>query len=124
MKKTCLVIALVCVMVFAFAATAMADHSPLFYFDFQGGRGSHHERLPGGLPAGEFNVTFDIDNGSWASEPPRLTVATRSAPPSAPSATPFTAPRPPVPPRTRPGRSARQHGTPSRRRGTRSRVDR
>ena len=37
MKKTCLVIALIGVMVFSFAATAMADHSPLFYFDFEQG---------------------------------------------------------------------------------------
>jgi len=37
MKKSLLIIALVCVMVFSFAATAMADHSPDFYFDFQSG---------------------------------------------------------------------------------------
>ena len=37
MKKSLVVIVLACMMVFAFAATAMADHSPVFYFDFQAG---------------------------------------------------------------------------------------
>ena len=39
MKKSIVLIALACVMVFAFASTAMADHSPQFYFNWQAGNG-------------------------------------------------------------------------------------
>lgn len=40
MKKTGLVLALAVVLVFAFSATAMADHSPQFYFKFQSNPGT------------------------------------------------------------------------------------
>ena len=66
MKRTCLVIALCCVMVFAFAATAMADHSPLFYFNFQqGAEVTTSETFLEVFPA-SWNVSFDINNGLWA----------------------------------------------------------
>lgn len=65
MKKS-IVIALACVMLFAFAGTAMADHSPQFYFNFQAGAGvttSSAFEVVFPVSAG---LSYSIDNGSWA----------------------------------------------------------
>jgi hypothetical protein len=63
-KKCLLAIALTCAMVFGFAATALADHSPQFYFDFQTGTGvTDGVRFRQVFPS-DFNVTFNIDNGT------------------------------------------------------------
>ena len=67
MRKTFVIIALVCVMALSFAATAMADHSPQFYFNFeQEAEVTEGAKFLAVFPPAEFNVTFDIDNGSWA----------------------------------------------------------
>ena len=64
MKKTVVVIAIAVAMVFAFAATAMADHSPLFYFNFQENAGVvSSETFLEVFPA-SWNVSFAIDNGA------------------------------------------------------------
>jgi nitrate/TMAO reductase-like tetraheme cytochrome c subunit len=63
-KKCLLAIALTCAMVFGFAATALADHSPQFYFDFQTGTGvTDGVRFRQVFPS-DFNVTFNNDNGT------------------------------------------------------------
>jgi nitrate/TMAO reductase-like tetraheme cytochrome c subunit len=60
-----LAIALVSVMVLGFAGTALADHSPQFYFDFQTGAGvTHGVRFLQVFPPADFNVSFAIDNGT------------------------------------------------------------
>jgi hypothetical protein len=66
MKKSFLVIALVCVMVFSFAATAMADHSPVFYFDFQQGSAVTSNTAFQAVFPTAWNVNIAIDNGSFA----------------------------------------------------------
>jgi cytochrome c553 len=67
MKKSLVVIALACVMVFSFAATAMADHSPDFYFDFQPGSGVMNNTAFKAVFPDSWNtsVTAEIDNGAW-----------------------------------------------------------
>jgi hypothetical protein len=66
MKKSLLAAALVCVMVFSFAATAMADHSPVYNFDFQAGNGVvTGAKFLEVFPA-SWGASFAIDNGSWA----------------------------------------------------------
>ena len=66
MKKSFLVIALVCVMVFSFAATAMADHSPDFYFNFNDGANVANNTSFQAVFPTTWNVNIAIDNGSWA----------------------------------------------------------
>ena len=66
MKKSLLVIALVSVMVFSFAATAMADHSPDFYFDFQQGSAVTSNTVFQGVFPTAWGINIAIDNGSWA----------------------------------------------------------
>jgi len=72
MRKSLVAISLACVMVFSFAATAMADHSPQFYFDFQAGSGvvdrTNETYGFGKVFPSTFDVTFNIDNGSWGSQ--------------------------------------------------------
>jgi hypothetical protein len=64
MKKSLLIIALVGVMLFAFAATAMADHSPQFYFDFQENDGVVlSEPFEEVFPVA-WNVDFAINNSA------------------------------------------------------------
>lgn len=64
MKKSLLAIALAGVMVFGFASTALADHSPQFYFDFQTGTAiTNGVRFRQVFPS-TWNVTFNIDNGT------------------------------------------------------------
>jgi len=75
MKKGLLTFALACVMVFGFASTALADHSPQFYFDFRTGEGVT-ESVPFRVVfPEEWNVTFDIDN----SDSPHSTYSQTSA---------------------------------------------
>jgi cytochrome c553 len=64
MKKAMLVIALVGVMVFSFAATAMADHSPDFYFDFQSGNGVIQNTAFQAVFPTDWNASFSISNGT------------------------------------------------------------
>ncbi len=65
MKKSIIIVALACAMVFAFAGTAMADHSPQFYFNFQPGAGvTSSPAFMNVFPEHEFNVEFTIDNGT------------------------------------------------------------
>jgi hypothetical protein len=66
MKKSLIVIALACAMVFAFASTAFADHSPDYYFDFQAGAGVTTGATFQTVFPTTWNVSFNIDNGSWA----------------------------------------------------------
>ena len=66
MKKSFLTLALACALVFAFAATAMADHSPDYYFDFQAGNGVVTGTSFQTVFPSSWNVSFAIDNGSWA----------------------------------------------------------
>jgi hypothetical protein len=75
MKKGLLTVALACVMVFGFASTALADHSPQFYFDFQTGEGVTESRAFEVVFPEEWNVEFDIDN----SDSPHSTYSQTSA---------------------------------------------
>jgi hypothetical protein len=70
MKKALLCIALVSVMVFGFAATAMADHSPDFYFDFQDGSNvMNNSAFKAVFPDSWLtSVTVEINNGSFAAD--------------------------------------------------------
>lgn len=64
MKKILLTVALTCVMVFGFASTALADHSPQFYFDFQTGTAiTNQVRFLQVFPS-TWDVEFNIDNGT------------------------------------------------------------
>jgi hypothetical protein len=65
MKKSLIIIALACAMVFAFAATAMADHSPQFYFDFQAGNGVTTSPTFLAVFPSTWSVSFAINNGSF-----------------------------------------------------------
>ncbi len=66
MKKSIVLIALVCVMVFAFASIAMADHSPQFYFNWQAGTGVTSSPTFQAVFPTAAGLTFSIDNGSYA----------------------------------------------------------
>lgn len=66
MKKSILIVALACAMVFSFAAVAAADHSPQFYFNFQAEDGVVQSPAFKLVFPASFDVTFTIDNGSWA----------------------------------------------------------
>ena len=69
MKKSTVLIALVCVMVFAFASVAMADHSPQFYFNWQAGAGvTSGTAFQAVFPTAACGLTFSIDNGSYSDE--------------------------------------------------------
>jgi len=54
-------------MVFSFAATAMADHSPQFYFDFEAGNAPVTGKAFQVVFPAAWDVEFDIDNGAWGS---------------------------------------------------------
>ena len=66
MKKSLIIIALACAMVFAFAATAMADHSPQFYFDFQAGNGVTTSPTFLTVFPTSWSVSFNINNGTFS----------------------------------------------------------
>lgn len=66
MKKSILIVALACAMVFSFAAIAAADHSPQFYFNFQQKDGVVQSPAFKLVFPASFDVTFTIDNGSFA----------------------------------------------------------
>jgi len=69
MKKSVIVLALAAVMVFAFAGSAFADHSPQFYFDFEAGAGVTEGAAFEAVFPSDFNaypISWSIDNGSWA----------------------------------------------------------
>ena len=68
MKKSIVLIALVCVMVFAFASSAMADHAPQFYFNWQQGAGVTNSPTFQAVFPTAAGLTFSIDNGSYALE--------------------------------------------------------